>query len=64
VGPAGDVRAEADHAREDLLLLDIDPTEADTKRMVVRPGEHEFDFFGDRRPDLYDTLSLEPARAR
>jgi predicted amidohydrolase len=64
VGPAGDVRAEAGTTREDLLVFDIDPTEADTKRMVVRPGEHEFDFFGDRRPDLYDTLSLEPARAR
>jgi 5-aminopentanamidase len=64
VGPDGDVRAEGDPTREELLVLEIDPGEADTKRMVVRPGEHEFDFFGDRRPELYDRLSLEPASAR
>jgi predicted amidohydrolase len=64
VGPDGDIRAEADSSSEDLLVLDLDPSEADIKHMVVRPGEHEFDFFGDRRPELYDSLSLEPARAR
>jgi 5-aminopentanamidase len=64
VGPDGTVRAEADQTREETLVIDIDPTEADSKRMVVRPGEHEFDFFGDRRPDLYDSLSLEPARVQ
>jgi 5-aminopentanamidase len=64
VGPGGDVLAEGGRTRQELLVLDIDPSEADSKRMVVRPGEHEFDFFGDRRPELYDSLSLEPVRAR
>lgn len=67
VGPAGDVRAEADSASDDMLVLDLDPGEADIKKMVLRPGEHEFDFFADRRPELYDRLPLPstlPARTR
>jgi predicted amidohydrolase len=56
VSPDGTVVAEASATHPDFLMADIDLSEADSKRVVVRPGEHEFDFFGDRRPDLYGSL--------
>jgi predicted amidohydrolase len=56
VAPSGAVLAEASHDRSEMLLGDVDPAEADEKRVVIRAGVHEMDFFADRRPELYGEL--------
>jgi predicted amidohydrolase len=63
VDPAGTVLAEASCTDTETLMCDIDFSAADTKHVVVRPGEHEFDFFGDRRPELYGSLAGSPSLA-
>jgi predicted amidohydrolase len=63
VAPDGAVLAEGSGSDTDLLLADIDLAEADQKHVVVRPGEHEFDFFGDRHPELYGVLTRTPEPA-
>jgi len=54
--PTGRVLVEAPTDDEAMLIRDIDPRRADEKNVVVAPGEHEMDCFGDRRPDLYGSL--------
>lgn len=58
VGPSGDVLKEGSTQREELVIADIDPGEADTKRVVVRAGVHEMDCIADRRPELYGALAV------
>lgn len=41
----------------DVIYADIDPTTAREKHVVIVPGEIEVDLFGNRRPDLYHTLT-------
>ncbi len=53
VAPDGAVLAEASRDRTEMLILDIDPLDADVKHVVVRAGVHEMDCFADRRPELY-----------
>jgi predicted amidohydrolase len=59
ISPAGEVLASADHTEEALLFADIDPAEARSKHVVIRPSEYELDLWGERRPDLYDVLSSQ-----
>lgn len=58
VTPAGEVVQEAPRDQAAILFADIDLTEADRKRVVEVPGEHEMDCWNDRRPDLYGPLVL------
>ncbi|HET6381134.1 MAG TPA: carbon-nitrogen hydrolase family protein [candidate division Zixibacteria bacterium] len=51
----GNVLAEAGDGPE-LLVGEIDPQAARQTHVRRRPGEHEWDTIGDRRPGLYDRL--------
>jgi 5-aminopentanamidase len=57
IDPTGEVRATAGADREELILAAIQPETARDKRVVVRPGEYETDYVGDRRPELYGDLT-------
>jgi predicted amidohydrolase len=59
VAPDGSVLQEASPDRVEVIIRDVDPAEADRKKVVVRPGEHEMDCLGDRRPELYEELVWE-----
>ena len=48
---------------EELLTGEIDPTAARVTHVRRRPGEHEWDTIGDRRPGLYERL-LRPGMDR
>jgi predicted amidohydrolase len=61
VAPSGVVLAEASRTDTEMLIQDLDLSESDSKRVVMRAGEHEMDCFADRRPDLYGT-TLHDAR--
>ncbi|MCS7061020.1 MAG: carbon-nitrogen hydrolase family protein [Anaerolineae bacterium] len=54
VSPAGRHLADASPEAEEIIFADIKPAQARAKRLIVTPGEFEMDFFGDRRPELYD----------
>jgi predicted amidohydrolase len=58
----GKVLAQAGR-EEELLTGEIDPEAARTTHVRRRPGEHEWDTIGDRRPGLYDRL-LRPGLDR
>jgi predicted amidohydrolase len=58
VDPYGRRLAEADDAREALLVADIEIEQARDKDYVV-PGDYELYLFGDRRPELYGALVEE-----
>ncbi|HLP00316.1 MAG TPA: carbon-nitrogen hydrolase family protein [Fimbriimonas sp.] len=55
LSPAGDVLASADD-NQAVLVCDIDPELARSKRMVRIPGKHETTIFESRRPDLYGPI--------
>lgn len=58
----GQVLAKAGDA-EELLVGEIDPSAARVTHVRRRPGEHEWDTIGDRRPGLYERL-LRPGTDR
>lgn len=58
----GKVLAQAGR-EEELLTGEIDPEAARSTHVRRRPGEHEWDTIGDRRPGLYDRL-LRPGLDR
>jgi predicted amidohydrolase len=58
--PSGTCLIEGKHYTEDLIFADIDPTAADQKRKIVRPGELEVDMLKDRRPEFYGLLAELP----
>ena len=60
VAPSGAVLAEASTDRAEMLVLEVIPSEADVKNVVVRPGAHEMDVLADRRPELYGELVRDP----
>jgi hypothetical protein len=41
---------------EEVVVAEIDPEAARKKREVVKPGRHEVDRVGDRRPEMYGPL--------
>jgi predicted amidohydrolase len=55
--------ATASDVDEEILVGEIDPEAARVTRVKRRPGEHEWDTIGDRRPGLYDRL-LTPGMDR
>ena len=56
---SGQRLAFAGPAEEEIIVADIDPTVARTKRQVRVPGRHEIDRIADRRPGFYGHL-VEP----
>lgn len=59
-GPRGEVLVDAG-SEEVIVTVDVDVSEARSKRRVVRPGEYELEIFADRRPELYGSL-VEPVK--
>ncbi len=57
IAPSGTILAEADSREQELIDIDIDPTVAREKRIVIEPGVFEFDPIGGRRPELYTRLT-------
>jgi predicted amidohydrolase len=55
VGPAGDVLAAAGSGSE-VLIADIDPSQARIKRNVRIPGRYETEVIESRRPELYGAI--------
>jgi predicted amidohydrolase len=56
VDPNGQILASGDHECEQILLAEIDPALARTKRIVRVPGLHEIDRMADRRPAFYEAI--------
>lgn len=52
-GPTGETLAQGPADSEAMLLVDIDPVRARTKKIVRRKGEYWVDRIGQRREDLY-----------
>jgi predicted amidohydrolase len=59
IDPGAKLLAEASPHKEETIYADIDPLEARRKRLVIRPGEFEFDPVGHRRPELYAAVLNE-----
>jgi predicted amidohydrolase len=53
VGSDSKFLATADGESEMVIYAEIDPALAREKRIVIKPGEFEFDPIGHRRPELY-----------
>jgi 5-aminopentanamidase len=49
----GNTLVEAGPLNEEIIYAEIDPAEARQKRVVLSPGEFEYDFIHDRRPRFY-----------
>ncbi len=56
-GPSGDTLAEGSRDKEEILYAEVSLAEARQKRVIIKPGEFELDFIGDRRPELYGRLT-------
>jgi predicted amidohydrolase len=59
-GPGGETLVEGPADREAILVVDLDPVRARTKKIVRRGGEYWVDRIGERREDLYHLSALEP----
>ncbi len=53
IDPFGNALIQCSESKEELVIEEIDLTQALPKKTVFRPLEHEIDLIGDRRPDLY-----------
>lgn len=58
VDPTGRVLAEANQSDETILYAQVDPLMSDRKHLIFKPGEYELDLFNDRRPELYNPLTV------
>src|SRR5262249_54136885 len=56
VAPNADLLAVGSEQREEIILADIDPAVARSKKICKIPGAYELDRVADRRPDLYGPL--------
>ena len=56
IDTAGQRLAFASVDREEILYADIDPARARAKKLIRRPGLHEIDRIGDRRPAFYGPI--------
>lgn len=59
VDPSGERLAEGSREGEELILVDIDPTLARQKDLILAPKTYELHTFTDRRPDLYGALTRQ-----
>ena len=55
-GPSGQVLAEANHDREEILYAEIDVALARQKKIIRRAHLHEIDRIRDRRPEFYSEI--------
>ena len=52
----GDAIVEASGEDEEIVYGEVSLAEAREKRVVLKPGEFEYNFIGNRRPELYGKL--------
>jgi predicted amidohydrolase len=52
----GETLVEASRKDEEIVYGEVSLAQAREKHIVVKPGESEFDFIGNRRPELYGEL--------
>jgi predicted amidohydrolase len=52
----GDTLAQAEINDEQIVYAEVDLADARQKQVVLKPGEFEFNFIGDRRPELYSEV--------
>ena len=52
----GDTIVEANGEDEEIVYGEVSLTEAREKHVVLKPGEFEYNFIGNRRPELYGKL--------
>ncbi|TFG64650.1 MAG: carbon-nitrogen hydrolase family protein [Gemmatimonadales bacterium] len=52
VGPRGELLAEGENGPE-RIDVEFDMAASDRNRVVLAPGDYEFDYVADRRPDMY-----------
>jgi predicted amidohydrolase len=57
VAPTGQILAACEGDREEIITAEIDPAFARRKRIVHASGKYEIDRIGDRRPEMYTTLT-------
>ena len=53
----GDTLIEGSRDREEILYAEVSLADARQKHVVIKPGEFELDFIGDRRPELYGRIT-------
>lgn len=56
VGPRGELLAEAGDSPE-RIVVEFDMAASDRNRVVLAPGDYEFDYVADRRPDTYRSVT-------
>jgi predicted amidohydrolase len=56
LGCDGELLAEAGPDAPEIIVAEIDPAVARSKRVVKVPGQHEIDRVADRRPEMYEPL--------
>jgi predicted amidohydrolase len=56
-GPSGDTLAEGSRDKEEILYAEVSLAESRQKHVIIKPGEFELDFMGDRRPELYGRIT-------
>jgi predicted amidohydrolase len=63
VDPSGNVLAQASPDAEQVLIADLDPGLARTKKLVRIPGKQEIDRIADRRPEFYGPIAAPKGTA-
>lgn len=54
---SGEILSQASPDREEIILAEVDPSQARQKHQVVVPSEWEYDYFAARRPELYSVIT-------
>ena len=57
VNASGDTLVEASSDNEETIYAEVSLAQARQKHIVIKAGEFEVDYIGDRRPDLYGELT-------
>ena len=52
----GNTLAEAGRYSEEIIYGELSLTEARQKHVIITPGEFEYDFINDRKPEIYGKL--------
>lgn len=58
-GPRGELLAEGGDGPE-LVFVEFDMADSDRNRVVLSPGDYEFDYLADRRPSAYRAVTDQP----
>jgi len=59
IDPEGNLAAQMDGPQEGATIHEMDLSLSREKLMVKKPGVYQIDLFGDRRPELYESIGLE-----